>query len=83
MKNQNNSVLSETAKFVGPIFKPLGVEEDNWPATVGLITGLLAKEVVVGALDALYQNMDVDRSKPSPETMPVGEAPAPTYDLFL
>ena len=26
----------------------------NWPATVGIFTGVLAKEVVVGALDAIY-----------------------------
>ncbi len=60
-ENQNNSVLSEAAKFASPIFVPLGVKEENWPATVGLITGLLAKEVVVGALDALYQNMDAQQ----------------------
>ncbi|MDG6777192.1 Fe(2+) transporter permease subunit FeoB [Thiomicrorhabdus sp. zzn3] len=57
-ENQNDSVLSTVAKTATPIFEPLGVNEENWPATVGLITGLLAKEVVVGSLDALYQNMD-------------------------
>lgn len=55
-ENQNNSVLSEVAKVTTPIFEPLGVTEENWPATVGLITGILAKEVVVGSLDALYQS---------------------------
>ncbi|WP_024850911.1 Fe(2+) transporter permease subunit FeoB [Hydrogenovibrio kuenenii] len=55
-ENQNNSVLSEVAKVTTPIFEPLGVSQDNWPATVGLITGILAKEVVVGSLDALYQS---------------------------
>ena len=32
----------------------MGVAQDNWPATVGLVTGLLAKEVVVGTLNTLY-----------------------------
>jgi ferrous iron transport protein B len=32
----------------------MGIQQDNWPATVGILSGLLAKEVVVGTLDALY-----------------------------
>ncbi|MGV6852686.1 MAG: ferrous iron transport protein B [bacterium] len=48
------SVLVVVAQKITPIFKPLGIEQENWPATVGLISGLLAKEVVVGTLDALY-----------------------------
>lgn len=54
-ENQQNSVLSASAQALTPIVEPLGITEENWPATVGLITGLLAKEVVVGSLDALYQ----------------------------
>lgn len=57
-QDQPTSVLSTVAKTATPVVEPLGITEDNWPATVGLITGFLAKEVVVGALDALYQNMD-------------------------
>ena len=75
-ENKNNSVLSETAMFVSPIFAPLGVEEENWPATVGLVTGLLAKEVVVGALDTLYQGIDEDHTKPTIEE------PAESYDFL-
>jgi len=56
--NSEKSVLSATAKAVTPIFKPMGITQDNWPATVGIITGVLAKEVVVGTLDALYSQID-------------------------
>ncbi|MGZ8919079.1 MAG: nucleoside recognition domain-containing protein, partial [Methylobacter sp.] len=31
---------------------------DNWPATVGIFTGVLAKEAVVGTLDALYSQLE-------------------------
>jgi ferrous iron transport protein B len=48
------SVLSSIGKFITPIFKPLGLRTENWPATVGLFSGLLAKEVVVGTLNTLY-----------------------------
>mgnify|MGYP002700192133 CR=1 FL=1 len=58
--NESNpkSVLSTISKTFTPIFKPMGIEPDNWPAIVGIFSGLLAKEVVVGTLDAVYSNMD-------------------------
>jgi ferrous iron transport protein B len=37
----------------------MGLTEDNWPATVGIFTGIFAKEAVVGTLDALYTQMTV------------------------
>jgi len=57
-EDSEKSVLSATARAVTPVFKPMGIEQDNWPATVGILTGLLAKEVVVGTLDALYSKID-------------------------
>ena len=35
----------------------MGIREDNWPATVGIFTGVFAKEAVVGTLDALYTQL--------------------------
>jgi ferrous iron transport protein B len=56
-ENTPNSVLAGIARTAIPVLEPMGVREDNWPAAVGLITGLFAKEVVVGTLDALYTQM--------------------------
>jgi len=53
-EDTEDSVLALIGKKITPLFKPLGLEEENWAATVGLITGLFAKEAVVGTLDALY-----------------------------
>ncbi len=53
-ENSNKSVLSEIGRSLTPAFKPMGIDKDNWPATVGIFTGVLAKEAVVGTLDALY-----------------------------
>jgi Fe2+ transport system protein B len=36
----------------------MGISPENWPATVGIFTGIFAKEAVVGTLDALYAQMD-------------------------
>lgn len=43
--NISHSVLSEIGRDVTPVFHPMGIHQDNWPATVGLATGILAKEV--------------------------------------
>jgi ferrous iron transport protein B len=56
-ENSNKSVLSEIGRALTPVFKPMGIEKDNWPATVGIFTGVLAKEAVVGTLDALYSQL--------------------------
>lgn len=53
-ENSEASLLSKAAQVVTPVFTPLGIEEDNWPATVGIVTGLFAKEAIVGTMDALY-----------------------------
>ncbi len=53
-ENTQKSVLSEIGRKLTPAFKPMGIAEENWPATVGIFTGVLAKEAVVGTLDALY-----------------------------
>lgn len=53
-KGSQHSILSEAGRAITPVLAPMGVKQDNWPATVGLITGTLAKEVVVGTLNTLY-----------------------------
>ncbi len=58
------SMLSAVAKTITPLFKPLGISEANWPATVGILSGVLAKEVVVGTLDALYSRLDQTIAEP-------------------
>lgn len=53
-EDTQESVLSTIGKTIAPAFKPMGLTEENWPAAVGIFTGLLAKEAVVGTLNALY-----------------------------
>jgi len=57
-EDSSNSILSYIGKCVTPVFNPMGVTDKNWPATVGIITGIFAKEAVVGTLDALYSQLD-------------------------
>ncbi|MCB2168906.1 MAG: Fe(2+) transporter permease subunit FeoB [Deltaproteobacteria bacterium] len=53
-EDSKNSVLSAAGRSITPIFEPMGLTKENWPATVGLFTGIFAKEAVVGTLDSLY-----------------------------
>ncbi|OEF24041.1 Fe(2+) transporter permease subunit FeoB [Vibrio rumoiensis] len=55
-EDSKNSVLSKVAQVATPVFAPMGIEQDNWPATVGIITGIFAKEAVVGTLNNLYSD---------------------------
>ncbi len=62
-----NSVLAQIGRNLTPIFEPMGMEEDNWPAAVGIFTGLLAKEAVVGTLNALYGQIGYEAAATAPE----------------
>ena len=62
-ENSKNSVLSKASQIVTPIFSPMGIKEDNWPATVGIITGIFAKEAVVGTLNSLYAPAEDEHSQ--------------------
>lgn len=50
----DDSVLASASRYLTPLFTPMGIQPDNWQATVGLVTGAMAKESVVGTLNALY-----------------------------
>lgn len=52
--DQQNSILASVSRAVIPALKPIGIDNDNWPAAVGLMTGLFAKEAVIATLDGLY-----------------------------
>ncbi len=71
-EDKPDSVLSAISRTITPVFSPMGIEEDNWPATVGIFTGILAKEVVVGTLDAIYSEIDqpVSTDASEPEATP-------------
>jgi len=55
-ESHQDSILSLCGKALTPIVAPMGIEADNWPATVGIATGMIAKEVVVGTLNTLYNS---------------------------
>ena len=50
----SDTLLSWVGQKATVVLHPMGVENQNWPATVGLMTGVLAKEVVIATLNSLY-----------------------------
>lgn len=52
--SSENSVLAGIGKRITPVFSPMGVGKDDWQVTVGLFTGLFAKEAIIGTLNSLY-----------------------------
>ena len=57
-QDSESSLLSRTAQMITPVLSPLGINNDNWPATVGIVTGIFAKEAVVGTLNNLYSTLE-------------------------
>ncbi|MGO3908552.1 Fe(2+) transporter permease subunit FeoB [Huaxiibacter chinensis] len=71
--NINDSALASVSRTITPIFKPIGVHEDNWQATVGLFTGAMAKEVVVGTLNTLYTAENIQEEAFNPAEFHPGD----------
>lgn len=60
MDHLQNSYLGEISMAVAPVFEPLGF---GWRDTVAIMTGLLAKEVVVASYTVMYaQDVDSDEN---------------------
>ena len=71
--NINDSALASVSRVITPLFKPIGVHEDNWQATVGLFTGAMAKEVVVGTLNTLYTAENIQEEAFNPAEFHLGD----------
>ncbi|SHJ48205.1 ferrous iron transport protein B [Fibrobacter sp. UWP2] len=77
--DSENSLLSVIGKAITPVFEPFGVEKENWPASVSLFTGLLAKEAVIGTMNSLYsmagENAEAPADGSTPSTSSGTETP--------
>jgi ferrous iron transport protein B len=71
--DSEHSILAEISRAATPLFAPMGIREDNWPAVLGIFSGVLAKEVIVGTLDSLYGRLALESAPP--------EEPEP-FDLW-
>ncbi len=54
-----NSYISKAGKFIQPVFEPMGFD---WKMSVSILTGIMAKEIVVSTMGVLYQTEQTDDS---------------------
>lgn len=68
-----NSVFGAASSAIAPVFKPAGF--DDWHASAALVTGFVAKEVVVGSLSQSYAiNDSGDQSEQAQGQGSLGQA---------
>jgi len=69
VENKHDSYLGQAGELIAPVFAPLGF--GNWEASSALITGVIAKEVVVGTMGEIYAPEAIEQE--------AGEEPTPTF----
>ncbi len=76
-EDSEKSVLSEIGYTIAPVLSPMGVTQENWPAAVGVFTGIFAKEAVVGTLNSLYDQRarEANAAAADPDAAPAEEEP--------
>jgi ferrous iron transport protein B len=67
-------VLSAAGRAVTPALAPLGISEDNWPATVALFAGILHKVVVISTLKTIYAEATDSESTRQVQAFDLGDA---------
>jgi len=67
VRDKKDSILGKFGNAIAPVFKPLGF--GNWEASSSLITGLIAKEVVVSTMTQIYveENGKIEKNEKSPK----------------
>jgi ferrous iron transport protein B len=54
-EQQYNSYLGRTGRFIEPVIRPIGFD---WKIGVSLLSGIIAKEIVISTLGVLYSGED-------------------------
>lgn len=70
VEQKRDSYLGKAGAAIAPIFQPLGF--GTWEASSSLITGVIAKEIVVGTMGEIYAPAK-EEEKENKETPSVGE----------
>ena len=78
---QENSYIGKIGKTIEPVMEPLGF---NWKLSVGLVSGIGAKELVVSTLSVLYNTgyQDVDENALA-KRIPIAPNVALAYLIFI
>ena len=64
VESKKDSYLGKTGQVLAPVFKPLGF--GTWEATSSLLTGIVAKEVVISTMGEVYVSKAGEEKKETP-----------------
>ncbi|MCB0165841.1 MAG: ferrous iron transporter B, partial [Anaerolineae bacterium] len=70
VESPRQSLFGQVSAVAAPIFAPAGF--DDWEATGSLVTGFIAKEVVVSTMSQIYVG-EAESEEPAPEPTTFGE----------
>jgi ferrous iron transport protein B len=71
VEHKRDSYLGKTGAAIAPIFAPLGF--GTWEASASLITGIIAKEIVVGTMGEIYAPAAAEEAQPERPQPTLGE----------
>ncbi len=66
VEDKRDSYFGQVSGAIAPVFTPLGF--GDWQTSGALVTGFMAKEIVVSTLSQIYINADVGEEVPEPTT---------------
>lgn len=64
VENKHDSYLGKAGAVIAPVFQPVGF--GTWEAASSLITGVIAKEIVVGTMGEIYAPNQEEEKKETP-----------------
>lgn len=67
VEHKKDSYLGQAGQIVAPVFTPLGF--GNWEAASSLVTGIIAKEIVVGTMGEIYAGQVPGVESPKSESV--------------
>lgn len=79
-QRQENSYIGQIGKTIEPVMKPLGFD---WKLSVGLISGVGAKELVVSTLGVLYTDDADVKNKTLADRIAISPVVALAYMVFV
>ncbi len=80
IEKTENSYLSRLGKFFAPVFEPIGIK---WRGTVALISGFVAKEIVISTISILYNVSENDSDSLSKALKSSGMTPLTAFVLMV
>jgi ferrous iron transport protein B len=65
VENKKDSILGQTSQIIAPVLEPIGF--GTWESSASLITGIIAKEIIISTMGEVYGNHQTIAAEPKPD----------------